>query len=117
MLEHFAGAFPVWLSPIQAKLIPITDAQHDYAQQILARLKEEGIRAEIDQRPEKMQSKIRDAQLEKVPYMLVIGGREVDSQTVAVRQRNEQDLGAIKVDEFIAKVKEQITTKSLNLIK
>lgn len=117
LLEHFAGAFPVWLSPVQAKIIPITDAQHEYAHQVLAQLKEQGIRAEIDDRSEKMQSKIRDAQLEKIPYMLVIGGREVESSSVAIRQRDGQDLGALKIDDFIAKIKEQINNKSLNLIK
>lgn len=117
MLEHFAGNFPTWLSPVQAKLIPITDAQHEFANKVLVKLKEQGIRAEIDDRSEKMQAKIRDAQLEKVPYMLVIGGREVEGNAVAVRQRDGQDLGALPVDDFIAKVKEQINNKSLNLIK
>jgi threonyl-tRNA synthetase len=116
MLEHFAGAFPVWLSPLQAKIIPITDAQHEYANKVLAKLTGEGIRAEIDDRSEKMQAKIRDAQLEKIPYMLIIGQREVDADAVAVRQRDGQDLGAVNVDNFIAKVKDQILTKSLNLI-
>ncbi len=117
MLEHFAGAFPLWLSPVQAKIIPITDAQHEYANKILTKLKEEGIRAELDDRSEKMQGKIRDAQLEKIPYMLIIGAREVEANAVSVRQRDGQDLGAIPLDEFLAKVKEQINTKSLNLIK
>lgn len=117
LLEHFAGNFPLWLSPLQVKIIPITDAQHDYAKELLSKLKEEGIRAEIDSRPEKMQAKIRDAQLEKVPYMLVIGQREIEANSVAVRQRDGQDLGALSFDEFLAKVKEQINTKSLNLIK
>jgi threonyl-tRNA synthetase len=117
MIEHFAGNFPVWLSPLQVKIIPITDAQHEYANKILSELKKEGIRAEIDDRPEKMQGKIRDAQLEKVPYMLIIGGREVETNAVAVRQRDGQDLGALPFSEFLAKVKEQINTKSLNLIK
>jgi len=117
MLEHFAGNFPLWLSPVQAKLIPITDAQHEYANKILTQLKEEGIRVEIDDRSEKMQAKIRDAQIQKIPYMLIIGNREVESNSVSVRQRDEQDLGAIPFIDFLAKVKEQINTKSLNLIK
>jgi len=117
LIEKFAGAFPVWLSPVQAKIIPITDAQHEYAQKVLEKLKEQGIRVEIDDRPEKMQSKIRDAQMEKIPYMLIIGAREVESDSVAVRQRDGQDLSALNVDSFLAKIKEQITTKSLNLIK
>ena len=83
----------------------------------MSQLKEQGIRAEIDDRSEKMQAKIRDAQLEKIPYMLIIGGREVESNSVSVRQRDEQDLGAIPFVEFLAKIKEQVNTKSLNLIK
>lgn len=117
LIEQFAGAFPLWISPLQIKLIPITDAQHEYANKILTKLKGEGIRAEIDDRSEKMQSKIRDAQLEKIPYMLIIGQREAASNAVSVRQRDGQDLGALPFEEFLAKVKEQINTKSLNLIK
>jgi len=117
LIEQFVGAFPVWLSPVQAKIIPITDAQHKYAFKILEQLKEQGIRAEVDDRSEKMQAKIRDAQMEKIPYMLIIGGREVESNSVSIRQRDGQDLGAIPFSEFLAKVKEQINTKSLNLIK
>ena len=117
IIEHFAGAFPTWLSPVQVKLIPITDAQHEFANKVLADLKEGGIRVEIDDRPEKMQAKIRDAQMQKIPYMLIIGAREVKANTVAVRQRDGQDLGAIPISEFITKIKEQVTKKSLNLIK
>ncbi len=117
LIEHYAGAFPVWLSPLQAKIIPITDAQHQYALNILKELKEQGIRVEIDDRSEKMQAKIRDAQLEKIPFMLVIGNREAEANTVAVRQRDGQDLGAIQVSDFIAKIKDLINNKSLNLIK
>lgn len=117
LIEQFAGAFPLWLSPVQTKIIPITDAQHEYAQKIREELNKEGIRAEVDDRSEKMQAKIRDAQMEKIPYMLIIGAREVESQAVSVRQRDGQDLGAIAFSEFLAKIKEQIHTKSLNLIK
>ena len=117
IIEHFAGAFPTWLSPVQVKLIPITDAQHEFANKVLADLKAWGIRVEIDDRSEKMQAKIRDAQMQKIPYMLIIGAREVKANTVAVRQRDGQDLGAIPISEFITKIKEQVTKKSLNLIK
>jgi len=117
IIEHFAGAFPTWLAPVQAKIIPITDAQHEFANSVLQQLKEEGIRVEIDDRSEKMQAKIRDAQMQKIPYMLVIGAREVESKSVAVRQRDGQDLGAISISEFITKIKQHITLKSLNLIK
>jgi threonyl-tRNA synthetase len=117
LIEQFAGAFPVWLSPVQAKIIPITDNQHDYSQKVFTKLKEQGVRVEIDDRPEKMQSKIRDAQMEKIPFMLVIGGREAESDSVAVRQRDGTDLGAVKTDEFLSQIKDLISTKSLNLIK
>ncbi len=117
LIEHFAGAFPTWLSPIQVKIIPITDAQHEFANKVLQELKDAGIRVEIDDRSEKMQAKIRDAQMQKIPYMLVVGAREAEAETVAVRQRDGQDLGAIAIKEFITKIKEQIYNKSLNLIK
>jgi len=117
LIEHFAGAFPVWLSPVQAEIIPITDNQNDYAQKIASVLNDQGIRVEIDDKSETMQNKIRNATAQKIPYMLIIGAREAASETVSVRQRDGQDLGTMSINEFIAKVKEQITTKSLNLIK
>lgn len=117
LIEKFMGNFPVWLSPVQVKLIPITDAQHDYANKVLVQLKEQGVRTELDDRPEKMQAKIRDAQLEKIPFMLVIGSREAESGSVAVRQRDGQDLGAVKTEEFLSQIKDLINKKSLNLIK
>jgi len=117
LIEHFAGAFPLWLSPVQTKIIPITDAQHEYAHKILDKLKEQGIRVEIDDRSEKMQSKIRDAQMQKIPYMLIIGGREVENNQVSIRQRDNQDLGAMDFDKFLKTIKDQIKNKSLNLIK
>ncbi len=116
MIEHFAGAFPVWIAPIQVKIIPITDAQHDYAKEIFDKLKELGIRAELDDRSEKMQAKIRDAQLEKVPFMAVIGQREASAGTVAIRQRDGKDLGALSINDFIGKLQSLITEKSLHLI-
>lgn len=117
LIEKFMGNFPVWLSPIQAKLIPITDDQHEYAKKIGDLLSRNNIRFEIDDRPEKMQAKIRDAQLEKIPYMLVLGKREMESNSVAVRQRDGQDLGAMPIAKFIDEIKKQIDTKSLTLIK
>jgi len=117
LIEKFAGAFPVWLSPIQATVIPITDKQNEYAQKVVSLLKENSIRVEIDDAKETMQNKIRNATGQKVPYLLIIGNREVESDSVSVRQRDGQDLGAIGTDEFLTKIKEQITSKSLNLIK
>ncbi len=117
MIEHFAGAFPVWLSPVQAKIIPITDAQLEFANQKAKELQAAGIRVEVDDRSESMQAKIRDAQIEKIPYMLIIGGREVESNAVSVRQRDNQNLGAMPFADFLAQIKDQVSTKSLNLIK
>ena len=119
LIEHFAGAFPLWLSPLQVKIIPITDDQKNYAQKIKAKLFEEGIRVEIDSQSETMQAKIRQAQLEKVPYMLILGKREASSpdNQVSVRQRDGQDLGAIPLEKFINSIKKQIKEKSLNLTK
>jgi threonyl-tRNA synthetase len=117
LIEKYKGSFPVWLAPVQAQIIPITDSQHEYAQKVADQLKEQGIRVEIDDRSEKMQAKIRDAQLEKVPYMLILGQREAASDTVAVRQRDGQDLGAIPLVDFMGQIKNQISTKSLNLLK
>ncbi len=112
LIEHYAGAFPVWLSPTQVSIIPITDRHNEYAQKVLEQLLSSNIRAESDTRSEKMQAKIRDAQMQKIPYMLIMGDREQESGTVAVRTRDGQDLGAIKIEEFIARVKDQIESRS-----
>ena len=111
--EHFSGAFPAWLSPVQAKLLPITDAQHDFARQVADKLKAKGIRVEIDDSNEKIGYKIRKAQLEKVPYMLVMGAKEVEVNAVAVRSRKAGDIGQMLVDEFVAKLQEEIETKAI----
>ena len=111
--EHFSGAFPAWLSPVQAKLLPITDAQHDLARQVADKLKAKGIRVEIDNSNEKIGYKIRKAQLEKVPYMLVMGAKEVEVNAVAVRSRKAGDIGQMLVDEFVAKLQEEIETKAI----
>lgn len=111
LLEHYAGAFPVWLSPVQVKVIPISDKSLPYAQEIKEKLMSEGVRTELDERDERMQAKIRDAEREKIPYMLVVGPKETESETVSVRQRGEKDLGPMKFKEFLAKVKEDIDKK------
>jgi threonyl-tRNA synthetase len=108
LIEHYAGAFPVWLAPVQAMIIPIADRHLEYANTVAERLKEVGLRTEIDVRSERMNAKIRDAQLQKVPYMLVIGDRETESEAVAVRLRSEEDLGAMSVDEFITRAQAEI---------
>ena len=114
LIEHHAGAFPVWLAPVQAVLIPITDRHVEYARQVEMQLRAAGLRTDVDVRSERMQAKIRDAQLQKIPYMLVVGDREVEASTVAVRLRTEEDLGAKPVEEFIAMVQEAIAEKRVN---
>ena len=111
LIEHYAGAFPLWLAPVQVVVLPITDRQNDYARQVAGRLRAAGVRVEIDERSEKVNFKIREAQLQKVPYMLVIGGREEESGTVAVRHRKQGDQGAKPVDEFLDHIKARIDSK------
>ena len=112
LIEHFAGAFPVWLSPIQVKVLPITDKEHEYAYKVQKILQEKGIRVEVDDRNEKTGYKIREAQLEKVPYMLVIGAKEVEQNLVAVRSRQNGDEGTCDLQEFIQKILKEIETKA-----
>jgi len=114
LIEHYAGAFPVWLAPVQVMLIPITDRNVEYARQVETQLRSAGLRTEVDARSERMQAKIRDAQLQKVPYMLVVGDREEEAGTVAVRLRTEEDLGARPVEEFVALAQEAIAEKRVN---
>jgi threonyl-tRNA synthetase len=111
LIEHTAGAFPVWLAPIQARVIPITDQQLPYGEQVAARLRAEGLRVEVDDSDKRMGGKIRDAQLQKVPYMLVIGKREAEQGAVSVRLRTEEDLGPMPVDAFIERAKTTIAEK------
>ena len=106
--EHFAGAFPTWLSPVQATVLPITDRSAEWAKEVLAKLEASGVRAEIDLRNEKIGYKIREAQMQKIPYMLVVGDKEAESGSVAVRTRTGEDLGAMPLDEFLAKVGKEI---------
>ena len=111
LIEHYAGAFPVWLSPVHAVLIPIADRHHDYARQVADQLRLAGIRAKVDDSSDRMQAKIRKAQLQKVPYMLVIGDREVKTGAVAVRLRTEEDLGAMPLADFVRRVQKVIADK------
>jgi len=112
LVEHYAGAFPLWLAPVQAAVLPITDRQIDYARQVKARLEDAGLRAAVDERSEKVNFKIREAQLQKIPYMLVVGGREASNGTVAVRNRKHGDQGAKSLDEFIAEAKKLIESRA-----
>jgi threonyl-tRNA synthetase len=111
LIEHTAGAFPVWLAPVQARVIPITDQVLPYAEQVTAELRSEGLRVELDDTDKRMNAKIRDAQLQKVPYMLVVGKREEAERTVAVRLRTEEDLGPMPVEVFLQRAKVTIAEK------
>ncbi|NLW78582.1 MAG: threonine--tRNA ligase [Ruminococcaceae bacterium] len=113
LIEHFAGAFPTWLAPTQVMLVPISEAHHAYAHEVLAKLEAAGIRAEADLRNEKMNYKIREAQLKKIPYMLVMGDKEMADGTVAVRARKEERGGTKSVADFIAATTEEIVNRSL----
>jgi threonyl-tRNA synthetase len=112
LIEHYAGAFPVWLAPVQAIVLPITDRHLEYAQKVKDRLAAEGLRVTLDERSEKVNLKIRDAQLQKIPYMLVVGDQEVESGNVSVRNRKHGNLGAQSVDEFLAGIRKLIETKA-----
>ncbi|GHO92482.1 threonine--tRNA ligase [Reticulibacter mediterranei] len=115
LIEHFAGAFPVWLAPVQVMIIPIADRHAEYAGKVLVTLKEAGIRAEIDTRGERMNAKIRDAQLQKIPYMLVVGDKEAAADAVSVRLRSNVDLKSMPLNQFVERVGEIITTKNREL--
>ena len=108
LIEHFAGAFPTWLAPVQVKILPIAESHLEYTNQLKKQLLEEGIRVEVDERNEKIGYKIREAQLQKIPYMLVIGDKEVEANKVGVRSRKEGDQGAISITDFINKIKTEI---------
>ena len=111
--EHFAGAFPTWLSPVQVKILPVTDRALDYAKSCAQMLESSGFRTEIDSRNEKIGRKIRDGQMEKVPYMLIVGDRDVQHNTVAPRHRSEGDLGTMNITEFTELLRKKVNSKSL----
>ena len=117
LIEHFAGAFPTWLSPVQVKVLPISDKYMDYAENVLAELKEAGIRAELDSRAEKIGYKIREAQMQKIPYMLVVGAKEEESGLVSVRSRFEGDEGQKPLGEFISSIENEIAEKIAREVK
>ena len=116
LIELYAGAFPVWLAPIQVVLIPIADRHTDYGRQVVARLLDSGFRVDIDNSDKRMNAKIREAQLQKVPYMLVVGDQEVQGETVAVRLRSGENLGAMLVSEFEALLRRIVKQRSLSLV-
>ena len=110
--EHFAGAFPLWLTPVQVKVLPVTDRAHEYAKGLTQKLVDAGIRAEDDCRSEKLGYKIREAQMQKIPYMLVVGDRDMENGTVSVRTRKGEDLGAMPLDAFLTRCEEEIAAKA-----
>jgi threonyl-tRNA synthetase len=111
LIEHYAGAFPLWLAPVQAVIMPIADRHHDYAREVAKALKAAGFRAHVDDRNEKTGYKIREAQMQKIPYMLVLGDREMESRAVAVRHREEGDKGATPLDEFIGSLQTELAAQ------
>jgi threonyl-tRNA synthetase len=113
LIELYAGAFPAWLAPVQAIVLPITERQNDYARGVYQKLLDAGFRAELDDRNEKLQAKIRDAQLQKIPYMLVIGGKEAEAGSVSVRHRSKGDLGPRPVEQFSADLQQEVTTRAI----
>jgi len=114
LIEHYAGAFPVWLAPVQASVLPITDRQTEYARSVRQKLDAAGVRAIVDERSEKVNLKIREAQLQKIPYMLVVGDREQQNGQVAVRNRKHGDQGAKPLDEFIGEIRRLIDSKAVS---
>jgi threonyl-tRNA synthetase len=114
-VEHCAGAFPLWLAPVQVIVLPITDKQQEYALAVERRLREVGLRAETDVRSEKIGAKIRQAQLQKIPFMLVVGQREAEQQTVAVRERTRGDTGAVPLEAFIERAVKLVRTRAISL--
>ena len=111
--EHFAGAFPAWLNPVQVKILTVTDRANGYAGEIAAALDARGFRPETDLRNEKIGKKIREATLEKIPYMLVVGDRDIENQTVSVRTRGGEDLGAMSLEAFAALLEEEVRTRTI----
>lgn len=111
LTEHYQGAFPLWLIPVQVMILPITEKQAEFAQKVVNDLRNEGIRAELDNRPERLQAKIRDGALQKVPYLGIIGDREIEATSVSVRMRDGKDLGSLKISDLIKRLKEEIDKK------
>ena len=113
LTEHFAGAFPTWLAPVQARVLPVSAKHFAYAREVFARLAEGGLRAELDDRSEKLGYKIREAQMQKIPHMLVVGEREAREGTASLRKRSGEDVGAVPVVRFLAEVTAEIRTRAV----
>ena len=113
LIEKYAGAFPLWLAPVQVKLLPIADRHLDRIYEIKKELDDMGMRVEVDDRSEKIGYKIREAQLQKIPYMVVIGDKDIENNTVSIRHRKDGDLGSMSLGDFKAMMKEEIDTKAI----
>jgi threonyl-tRNA synthetase len=113
LTEHYAGAFPVWLAPVQAVVLPVSEKNLVYAQSVFARLRQAGVRAELDDRNEKIGHKIREAEKSKVPYMLIVGKREEETQAVAVRKRKAGDVGQVPLEQFLVTMQGDIDRKTI----
>jgi threonyl-tRNA synthetase len=113
LIEHYAGAFPMWLAPVQVAVLPITDRINEYADAVAVKLRAAGLRVEVNLRNDKIGAKIRDAQLQKVPFMLVLGDREMEEGTVAVRERLKGDIGAMSLNEFEEMARRLVKTRAL----
>jgi threonyl-tRNA synthetase len=111
LIEHYGGAFPLWLAPVQATVIPIADRHVEYAHSVAEELRAAGLRVEVDERGERMQAKIRDAQLQKVPYMLVVGDKEAASESAAVRCRSGEDLGPLPISQVIDRLRDEVASR------
>jgi threonyl-tRNA synthetase len=116
LTEHFAGAFPLWLSPVQVAVLSISEKFNDYAKEVTAALKSAGLRVDPDLGSEKIGAKIRKATMDKVPYMLILGEKEQSERKVSIRHRTAGDQGAVPLDDFITKIKEEIATKALAVV-
>ena len=115
LIEHFGGAFPIWMAPVQVVVIPIADRHIDYAREVAQKLRAEGMRVELDERSERMNAKIRDAQKQKIPYMLVLGDNEMNDAQVSLRARDGSQQNNIPLGEFIARAKDRITSRAAEL--
>jgi threonyl-tRNA synthetase len=113
LIEHYAGAFPVWLAPVQARILPISEKHMDYALQVKKSLQEAGLRVELDERNEKIGYKIREAQVQKLPYMLIVGDKEAENNTISVRTREKGDIGQSSIEDFVKEVISE-TSKIIN---
>jgi len=116
LVEHYGGAFPLWLAPTQVILLPITDSQHPYVHEVAERLRAADVRVEKDLRNEKIGFKIREAQLQKIPYMIVLGDKEVESRTLAVRKRRSKETRTVEMDAFLSELVREIQDKTLDSI-